>query len=104
MEVNQLHQHNVGSRRRRMVWWRRAKFFTGCRWPDGGSGWIYTESTFNTWKSGNPTDANNWLLNSEYYLTNASTIAGNSSFPSTSGGTETGHSGDGYARITSVNN
>jgi len=28
------------------------------------------------------------------------TTAGSSSFPSTSGGTETGHSGNGYAKIT----
>ena len=33
-------------------------------------------------------------------LTNAQTKTGNTSFPSTSGGTETGHSGNGYARIT----
>lgn len=33
-------------------------------------------------------------------LTDTSNIAGNASMPSTSGGTETGHSGDGYARIT----
>ena len=33
---------------------------------------------------------------------NGTTIAGNASMPSTSGGTETGHSGNGYARITLV--
>lgn len=33
-------------------------------------------------------------------LTNAQTKAGNTSIPSISGGTETGHSGNGYARIT----
>lgn len=33
-------------------------------------------------------------------LTSAQTIAGNTSFPSVSGGTETGHSGNGYCRIT----
>lgn len=33
-------------------------------------------------------------------LTSASTITGDTSFASTSGGTETGHSGDGYIRIT----
>ena len=37
-------------------------------------------------------------------LTSASTKAGNQSFPSpTSSGNETGHSGNGYARITPVN-
>ena len=70
----------------------------------GGSGWVYTESNYNTWKSGNPTDATKYLLNSSYYLTNAETKAGNTSFPSpTSSGNETGHSGNGYARITPIN-
>ncbi len=59
----------------------------------GGSGYIYTSSTTSNYPSG-------CLLNSNYYLTSASTIAGNSSFTSTSGGTETGHSGNGYIRIT----
>ena len=35
-------------------------------------------------------------------LASAETKAGNTSFPSTSGGTETGHSGNGYARITKL--
>ena len=35
-------------------------------------------------------------------LTDAQTIAGNTSFPSVSGGNETGHAGNGYARITYV--
>ena len=61
----------------------------------GGSGYVYTSSTASNYPSG-------CLLNSAYYLANASTIAGNSSFPSTSGGTETGHSGNGYARITLI--
>ena len=70
----------------------------------GGSGWVYTESNYNTWKSGNPTDATKYLLNSSYYLTNAETKAGNTSFPSpTSSGNETGHRGNGYARITPIN-
>lgn len=69
----------------------------------GGSGWIYTADAYNIWQTGNPTDAAKWLLNSSYYLTNASTIAGNSSMPSiTVGSNETGHSGNGYARITFI--
>ena len=68
----------------------------------GGSGWIYTADSFSTWQTGNPTDANNWLLNSSYYLTSASTIAGNQSFLDPDGTTVTGHSGNGYARITKV--
>ena len=35
-------------------------------------------------------------------LESGQTIAGNTSFPSVDGGTETGHSGNGYARITVV--
>lgn len=35
-------------------------------------------------------------------VTNGQTIAGNQSFPAPGGGTETGHSGNGYARITLV--
>lgn len=74
-----------------------------CSGSAGGSGWVYTVSAFNIWKTGNPTDANKYELTSDYYLTEASTIAGNSSFPAPNGGTETGHSGDGYARITRLN-
>lgn len=59
----------------------------------GGSGYVYTSSTASNYPSG-------CLLNSSYYLTDAQTIAGNTSFTSPSGGTETGHSGNGYIRIT----
>lgn len=59
----------------------------------GGSGYVYTAGTASNYPSG-------CLLNSAYYLTDAQTIAGNTSFPSPSGGTETGHSGNGFARIT----
>jgi uncharacterized repeat protein (TIGR02543 family) len=61
----------------------------------GGSGYVYTSSTASYYPSG-------CLLNSSYYMTNAETIAGNTSFTSPSGGTETGHSGNGYARISLV--
>ena len=58
----------------------------------GGSGYVYTSSTASSYPSG-------CLLNNSYYLTNASTTAGSSSFTGTSGSSETGHSGNGYARI-----
>lgn len=58
----------------------------------GGSGYVYTSSTASSCPSG-------CKLASSFYLTNAETKAGNTSFPSTTGGTETGHSGNGYARI-----
>lgn len=69
---------------------------------DGGSGWVYTESNYNNWKSGNETDANQYLLDSSYYLTNAQTIAGNQVIPSPTTGVENGHSGNGHAKITQL--
>lgn len=56
----------------------------------GGSSFVWTGSNA----------PSGYLLGPEYYLTDASTIAGNASMPSTSGRTETGHTGNGYARIT----
>ena len=61
----------------------------------GGSGYVYTSGTASSYPSG-------VKLNSSYYLTNASTIGGNTSFTDNSGSTVTGHSGNGYARITST--
>lgn len=61
----------------------------------GGSGYVYTPTTASNYPSG-------CLLNSAYYLSNAQTIAGNQSFSSPTGGTETGHSGNGYVRITKL--
>lgn len=68
----------------------------------GGSGWVFTQANYSTWQSANSTDAAKYTVNTKYYLTNATTTAGNASFESTSGGTETGHSGDGYAKITPI--
>lgn len=59
----------------------------------GGSGYVYTSSTASNYPSG-------CLLNSNYYLTSASTIAGNTTFTSPTGTSETGHSENGYIRIT----
>lgn len=56
----------------------------------GGSGFVWTGKNA----------PSGYLLGSAYYLTNASTKAGNTSFTAPSGSPETGHSGDGYARIT----
>lgn len=61
----------------------------------GGSGYVYTSSTAANYPSG-------CLLNSSYYLTDAATYAGNTSFTGTGGSSETGHSGDGYCRITII--
>lgn len=59
----------------------------------GGSGYVYTSTTAKNYPSG-------CLLNSSHYLANAVTKAGNTSFKGTGGSSETGHSGNGYARIT----
>lgn len=61
----------------------------------GGSGYVYNSSTASSYPSG-------CLLNSSHYLANSQTIAGNASMPSTSGSTETGHSGNGFVRITKI--
>lgn len=61
----------------------------------GGSGYVYKSDTASDYPSG-------CLLNSSYYLTNASTMDGSVSFESVEGGTETGHSGNGYVRITKI--
>ena len=63
----------------------------------GGSGYVYTSETAANYPSGN-------FVNSSYYLTNAQTIAGNQAFSSPTGGTETGHTGNGYCRITRISN
>ena len=59
----------------------------------GGSGYVYTASTASSYPSG-------CLLNSSRYLTDAQTIAGNQQFLAPDGTTETGHTGNGFARIT----
>lgn len=63
----------------------------------GGSGYVYTAKTAANYPSGN-------YVNSSYYLTDASTVAGNQSFTAPDGSTETGHSGDGFCRITRIKN
>lgn len=60
---------------------------------DGGSGYVLTTSSYKP---------SGYLLGSQYYMTNAQTKAGNTSFPAPGGGNETGHSGNGYATITLV--
>ena len=61
----------------------------------GGSGYVYTSSTASQYPSG-------CLLDSSLYLSDASTVMGTSSFAGPDGSPETGHSGDGYCRITVI--
>ncbi len=56
----------------------------------GGSGFVWTGANA----------PSGYGLTAAHQLANASTKAGNVSFPATGGSTETGHAGDGYARIT----
>lgn len=57
----------------------------------GGSGFV--------WKSG-ASVPDGYKVDSSLYLTDAFTRGGNTSFESTSGSSETGHSGNGYVKIT----
>ena len=61
----------------------------------GGSGFVFTGATAQYCPTG-------FLLTSEFYLTEAGTIAGNKQFASPNGTMETGHSGNGYIRITVI--
>lgn len=62
----------------------------------GGSGYIYTSTTAASYPSG-------CLLDSKYYLSDASMIAGNNSMiDPESGSSVTGRSGNGYIRITAI--
>lgn len=61
----------------------------------GGSGYMYTSSSASYYPSG-------CLLNSSYYLANATTLAGNAAFTSPTGTSEIGHAGNGYIRITVI--
>lgn len=68
-------------------------YYRGTSGGGGGSGYVYTSATASNYPSG-------CLLTSDYYLTDAQTIAGNTAFTSPNGANETGHSGDGFIRIT----
>lgn len=61
----------------------------------GGSGYVYTADSEANYPSG-------CLLNATHYLTDASTVGGNTTFLSPDGVSKTGHSGNGYARITVI--
>lgn len=79
----------------------------GGGWYGGGTGKSDSSTSYINYSGGGSgfvnTAANASYRPSGYtglQLDSGTTTAGNSSFPSTSGGTETGHSGNGYAKIT----
>lgn len=61
----------------------------------GGSGFAYSAETASLVPSG-------FGLNSSYYLTDTANKDGTETFPKPSGGTETGHDGYGFIRITVI--
>lgn len=61
----------------------------------GGSAYVYTAATAANYPAG-------CLLDASCYLTDAQLIAGNAAMTSPDGTSETGHAGDGYARITAI--
>jgi type II secretory pathway pseudopilin PulG len=70
----------------------------------GGSGWVYTPSSFAIWSAAH-VDLADQLATAlgTHYLQNIQLLAGiNTSFISPSGGYEDGHSGNGYARVTFI--
>ena len=81
----------------------------GGGWYGGGTGHSDSSTSYVNYSGGGSgfvnTAANASYRPSGYtglQLDSGSTTAGNSSHPNTSGGTETGHSGNGYARITVI--
>lgn len=84
--------YGAGGGGRRLVWRPEVELIE-LEEQVGGSGFVWTSAAVSNVPSG-------YNLSSEYYLENATTVLGNTSFESTTGGTETGHSGDGYAKIT----
>lgn len=80
----------------------------GGGWYGGGSGGYSGEcscasggggSSMAAWRSGDRSKCDKFALDRSFYLSDASTEAGNTSFPAPSGSSETGHRGDGYAKI-----
>lgn len=59
----------------------------------GGSGYVVSTSSYKP---------SGYTVTSAYYMLNTQLIDGITSMPNTGGSTETGHSGDGYARITLI--
>lgn len=77
--------------------------FTASGSGGGGSGWTFTESNFNAWRSGDQSNASNFHLDSSFYLTDTACKSGEEEFPRPDGnGTEIGHSGNGFAKITPI--
>ena len=77
-------------------------YYYGVSGGGGGSGWVNTQSNYTSWNSANTTDAANYKLKEKYRLANTVLNEGNVSFTSPIGTSETGHTGNGYVRITAI--
>lgn len=72
-----------------------------CSSGGGGSAWFFTESSLKEWQSGDSANASKFVLNSTYFLSDATCVGGDKEFPRPDGnGNEKGHTGNGYAKIT----
>ena len=69
--------------------------YSNMEMPGGGGGWYGGYTTTTSWGSAGGGSGHIGTM-----LTNGATIAGNQTIPSPSGGTETGHTGNGYCKIT----
>jgi type II secretory pathway pseudopilin PulG len=73
----------------------------------GGSGWVFTETAYNVWKSSSATESANYKLTPQHWLRDASLISGESTSgsmpnPRIEGQDMTGMQGNGYVRISWV--
>ena len=89
--------------------WRYVSGAGGGGWYGGGTSWSDSSTAYINYSGGGSgfvnTAANASSRPSGYtglQLDSGTTTAGNTSHPSTSGGTETGHAGNGYAKITVI--
>ena len=73
-----------------------SSYYYGQSGGGGGSGYIYTSTTSTDYPAG-------CLLDSNHYLGSATTIGGGTSIVNPNGSITTGHSGNGYIRITVIN-
>jgi hypothetical protein len=68
----------------------------------GGSGFVYDDNSTEAANSVLTQTGTAYALTDEYKLSDANTIGGHTTIPAPNGGTESGHMGHGYARISLI--
>ena len=68
----------------------------------GGSGFVYDDNSTEAVNSVLTQTGTAYALTDEYKLSDANTIGGHTTIPAPNGGTESGHMGHGYARISLI--